>query len=297
MNFNKKGINTTIVALTIVLIVVIVAAAAYIAVSPGKTNTVTQTTTKTNTVTSLSTSTSISTSVTTATSASPTYYPLTLQAGGSTFVNPVMQVWAQSFKQFTNGIVQTNYQSVGSGSGITGIEQGTFMFAGSDAPLTTSQWEPYSATAGLNGSLLQIPETLGGVAIFYNLPGVTAHLNFTGPIIADIYVGKIPMWNDPAITTLNPSITFPAQNLTALRSPTMTVSPVLGFRAFLAFRVRTWKTPKSRSSRLPSVARASMMASSRSWTTCLTWTASRPVSLAIRWTMSYLVTGCPLGST
>ena len=216
MNISKKGISTTAVAVTIVLIVVIVAAAAYIAVSPGKTNTVTQTTTKTNTVTSLSTSTStsISTSVTTATSASPTYYPLTLQAGGSTFVNPVMQVWAQSFKQFTNGIVQTNYQSVGSGSGITGIEQGTFMFAGSDAPLTTSQWEPYSATAGLNGSLLQIPETLGGVAIFYNLPGVTAHLNFTGPIIADIYVGKITMWNDPAITTLNPSITFPAQPIT-----------------------------------------------------------------------------------
>ena len=206
MNISKKGISTTTAALTVALIVVIVAAAAYIAVSPGKTNTVTQTTTQTNTVTSLSTSisTSISTSVTTATSAPPTYYPLILEAGGSTFVNPVMQVWATNFEGYTNGAVQTNYQAVGSGAGITGIETGTFMFAGSDAPLTTSQWEPYSATAGLNGSLLQIPETLGGVAIFYNVPGVTVSLNFTGPVLANIYLGTITMWNDPAIAALNP---------------------------------------------------------------------------------------------
>ena len=199
MNLSKKGISTTTAALTVVLIVVIVAVAAYIAVSPGKTNTVTQTTTKTNTVTSLSTS--VTTSVTTATSTAPAYYPLTLQAGGSTFVNPVMQVWAQAFEQYTDSKVLTNYQAVGSGAGITGILKGTFEFAGSDAPVASSQSGNYTS---VNGQLLQIPETLGGVAIFYNIPGVTVNLNLTGPILAKIYLGKITMWNDPAIAALNP---------------------------------------------------------------------------------------------
>jgi len=225
MNLSKKGISTTAVALTVVLIVVIVAAAAYIAVSPGKTNTVTQTTTRTNTVTSLSTSVtvSVSTSVTTATSATPTYYPLTIQGGGGTFVNPVMQVWATSFQQYTNGAVLTNYQAVGSGAGQTGIEQGTFMFAGSDAPLTSSQWQPYSATTGLNGPLLQFPEALGGVAIFYNIPGVTVSLNFTGSVLADIYLGKITTWSDPAIQALNPGC---HAGSTTCILPANTITPV-----------------------------------------------------------------------
>lgn len=194
----SKGISTTIVALTVVLIVVIVAAAVYIAVNPGRTTTVTQTTTKSNTVTSVSTS--VSTSVTTATSVTSTYYPLTLQAGGSTFVNPLMQVWAQNFKLYTNDVVSINYQALGSGAGITGILTGTFMLAGSDAPVSASQLANYTA----NGPLLQIPETLGGVAIFYNIPGVTVSLNFTGPVIAKIYLGEITRWNDNAIAALNP---------------------------------------------------------------------------------------------
>lgn len=155
-----------------------------------------------------------SVAVTTATSATPTYYPLTIQAGGGTFVNPVMQVWATSFQQYTNGAVLTNYQAVGSGAGQTGIEKGTFMFAGSDAPLTSSQWQPYSATTGLNGPLLQFPEALGGVAIFYNIPGVTVSLKFTGPVVADIYLGKITQWNDPTIQALNPTVTLPANPIT-----------------------------------------------------------------------------------
>ena len=212
MNISKKGINTTTVALTVVIIVVIVAAAAYIAVSPGKTNTVTQTTTKTNTVTSLSTS--VSTSVTTATSTSATYYQMILQANGGTFVNPLMQTWASGFQQYTNNVVKLNYQAIGTGAAQTDILANTGAFAGGDAPISAAQIAAAaSADKGL-GALLQFPEALGGVAIFYNLPGVTIHLNLTGPIIADIYVGKITMWNDPAITALNPTITMPAQLIT-----------------------------------------------------------------------------------
>jgi phosphate transport system substrate-binding protein len=111
-----------------------------------------------------------------------------------------MQTWATAFAGYTNGAVQTNYQAVGSGSGITGVLTGLYEFAGSDAPVSASQLSDYTA----NGPFLQIPETLGGVAIFYNVPGVTVSLNFTGPVLAKIYLGTITMWNDPAIATLNP---------------------------------------------------------------------------------------------
>jgi phosphate transport system substrate-binding protein len=132
----------------------------------------------------------------------PTFSPSqTLLAGGSTFVNPVMQDWATGFAKYSNQTVLINYQAVGSSAGITGILNNVFEFAGSDAPVSTTQSTKYTI---LYGPLLQIPETLGGVAIFYNIPGVTVNLNLTGSVIADIYLGKITTWNDPAIAALNP---------------------------------------------------------------------------------------------
>lgn len=131
------------------------------------------------------------------------YEALTLQAGGSTFVNPVMQVWAGGFNDYTNKVVSVNYQAIGSGGGITGILTGTFDFAGSDAPVSASVLANYTAT---KGPLLQIPETLGAVAIFYNIPGVTTSLNLTGPVIAKIYLEQITMWNDPAVLAVNPHV-------------------------------------------------------------------------------------------
>ncbi len=130
-----------------------------------------------------------------------TYNPMTIQAGGGTFVNPLMQTWATAFAEYTGTTVLTNYQAVGSGAGITGILKQTFMFAGSDAPVSASQSANYTA---VYGPLLQFPETLGGVAIFYNVPGVKVSLNFTGSVIAKIYLGTITKWNDPAIAALNP---------------------------------------------------------------------------------------------
>ncbi len=138
------------------------------------------------------------------------YFPETLQGGGSTFVNPVMQVWATSFNQYTNNQVTVNYQAIGSGAGITGIENLNFEFAGSDAPLPPTQLAPYTSKYG---PLIQMPESLGGVAIFYNIPGVSANLNMTGDIIARIYTGNITVWNDPAIQTLNPHVTLPGNTI------------------------------------------------------------------------------------
>src|SRR5271157_4828123 len=224
MNVNRNGVSSAVIAMAVVVVIVIVAAGAYVAMNPGTNTTVTQTvgttntvtntvvTTSVNTVVSTSVNTVVSTSVNTVTTtSSATWYPLTIQGGGSTFVNPVMQVWATSFNQYTNGQVPINYQAIGSGAGITGILKKTFEFAGSDAPVSTTQSANYTA---VNGPLLQFPETLGGVAIFYNVPGVSVSLNLTGKVVADIYLGKITVWNDAKIQSLNPKVTLPANTIT-----------------------------------------------------------------------------------
>ena len=183
----KSAISSTVMAVVAVVIVLAIVAGIYIAYPPG-------TTTVTSTVT---------TGPSTTTGATTTYFATTLQSGGSTFVNPIMQVWVSGFHDFTGGAVQGNYQALGSSAGISGVLKGVFDFAGSDAPPSSSTTANYTAK---NGPLLVIPETLGAVAIFYNIPGVHVSLNLTGPIIAGIYLQKITLWNDPQIMALNPKV-------------------------------------------------------------------------------------------
>ncbi len=193
MNVSQKAaISTATTVAIIVVALVVVGAGAYIAFSPPATNTVTVTTSTNN-----------------STSSSLTYYSTTLQAGGSTFVNPVMLIWVSGFKDFTSGAVNTNYQALGSGAGITGVLKGTFDFAGSDVPVPISTSANYTA---VKGPLLTIPETLGAVAIFYNIPGESKVLNLTGPIIAKIYLQQVTMWNDPAILAINSGANTTALN-------------------------------------------------------------------------------------
>ncbi|HEV2226952.1 MAG TPA: phosphate ABC transporter substrate-binding protein PstS [Nitrososphaerales archaeon] len=188
----KSAISSTVTAAVVIVVILLVVAVIYITKPFGS-------------------------QTSTTTSSTQTWTPLTLQAGGSSFVNPVMQVWAAGFSDYTSGAVKTNYQAIGSGAGITGILKGTFDFAGSDAPVSPSVSSNYTAA---NGPLLQIPETLGAVALFYNIPGVKANLNLTGPIIADIYLQKITLWNDPAIRAINPKVA----DLNATKN--MTIIPV-----------------------------------------------------------------------
>ena len=135
------------------------------------------------------------------TNAKVTYTPYTLQAGGSTFINPMMQVWATAFHQYTQNVVSLNYQAIGSSLGQAGILANTFNFGAGDAPTPVSSYTPVEATYG---PYLQMPEALGGAAIFYNIPGVTVSLNFTGQVLGEIYTGVITTWNDPAIEAINP---------------------------------------------------------------------------------------------
>jgi phosphate transport system substrate-binding protein len=135
--------------------------------------------------------------------------PVTLSAGGSTFINPLMQQWITQFHQ-TYPLISINYQAIGSGAGQQGIFTNTFDFAGSDAPVSDQQLANLSTT----NKLLQIPESLGGVAIFYNIPQLGQRsINLTGGVIAGIYLGQITEWDDPAIATLNPGVTLPHQTI------------------------------------------------------------------------------------
>jgi phosphate ABC transporter phosphate-binding protein len=102
--------------------------------------------------------------------------------------------------------VQIDYPGGGSGAGIKALTDKTVDFAGSDAPLTTSQRE-----AAPNA--LHIPETIGAITVAYNLPGVPTGLKMTGQVVADIYLGTITKWNDQAIQNLNPDVTLPDQNI------------------------------------------------------------------------------------
>ena len=199
MNLYKTGTSGTTIGLVVVLVVVVVAAGAYLALNGGGgTTTVTQTNTQTNTVTNTLTSTATS-----------SYLPsATVNGAGSTLVFPIMSAWTFAYSQVQPNI-QVNYASIGSGNGIAQITAGTVNFGASDAPLTTAQY-----TALPSGSrLLTIPESDSGVVPAYNLPGITAHLNFTGDVLAKIFLGTITSWNDPAIASLNPAVTLPAQTI------------------------------------------------------------------------------------
>jgi len=135
-----------------------------------------------------------------------------LTGAGSTFDFPL---FSKMFADYASlGCkVQVNYQSVGSGAGQTQLLEQTVDFGASDAPMTDKDM-----AKSQNGPILHIPITIGAEAISYNLSSVPAdaHLKFTGPLIADIYLGKITSWDDPAIAKLNPGVSLPHEGITVV---------------------------------------------------------------------------------
>ena len=124
---------------------------------------------------------------------------------GASFVYPVMSKWTSDYRKATK--VQVNYQSIGSGGGIAQIKAGTVDFGSSDAPLKPADLDKFG--------LGQFPSVIGGVVPVVNIPGVTpGKIRFTGPVLADLFLGKIKMWNDPAIAAINPGLTLPATKVT-----------------------------------------------------------------------------------
>jgi phosphate transport system substrate-binding protein len=132
--------------------------------------------------------------------------PIQMTGAGATFPAPIYQKWFNDYQSIGN--VQINYQANGSGGGIKGVTEGTVDFGASDAILSKEQMSAFTSK-NEGHQLLTFPTVMGAVVPSYNVPGVTAELNFTGPILADIFMGKIKKWNDPALAKINSGAKLP----------------------------------------------------------------------------------------
>src|SRR5262245_57552366 len=124
----------------------------------------------------------------------------TISGAGSTFVQPLVSQWISPVGSAFG--INLQYSGVGSGAGITAVTNRTVDFGASDAPLSPDQ---FSACKGC----VQIPWALSATSIAYNLPGINCVLRLTGPVLADIYLGKVSAWDDPAIKSLNSKCNLP----------------------------------------------------------------------------------------
>jgi phosphate transport system substrate-binding protein len=128
-----------------------------------------------------------------------------LNGAGATFPYPIYSKWFADYAA-TSG-VKINYQSIGSGGGIRQLTEGTVDFGASDAPMSDAEM------AKLKSPVLHFPTVLGAVVITYNIPGVTKAIRLTGPVVADIFAGKITKWNDGQIASLNKGLKLPASDI------------------------------------------------------------------------------------
>jgi len=132
-----------------------------------------------------------------------------LNGAGATFPYPIYSKW---FNEYHNqhSDIQINYQSIGSGGGIRQVQAGTVDFGATDGPMTDEQ------IAQSKVKVLHIPTVLGAVVPAYNILGVSGEVKFTAEALAGIFLGRISKWNDKAITSANPGINLPDQNITVV---------------------------------------------------------------------------------
>jgi phosphate ABC transporter phosphate-binding protein/phosphate ABC transporter permease protein PstC len=129
-----------------------------------------------------------------------------LNGAGATFPFPLIDTWRVEYQKIKPEI-NINYQSIGSGGGVKQFTEKIVDFGATDAPLTSLEMEKAREA-------VHIPETIGSIIVSYNIPEVPDKgLKLTGPILADIYLGKITKWNDSQIQKLNPDLLLPAQNI------------------------------------------------------------------------------------
>jgi len=131
-----------------------------------------------------------------------------INGAGATFIYPMMSKWAAEYDKVKG--VEVNYQSIGSGGGIQQMTAKTADFGSSDGPMNDEQLQK---ARDMGGEVLHIPLAMGAVVPAYNLEGTTEPLTFTGPLLADIFLGKIKKWNDNAIRDLNPNVILPDKDI------------------------------------------------------------------------------------
>ena len=141
------------------------------------------------------------------TAAPATAQKVQINGAGATFPYPIYSKWFSEYNKL-HPEVEINYQSIGSGGGIRQVINQTVFFGATDGPMTPEQLQ------AAPGRILHFPSVLGGDVPVYNIPGVETELKFTGPLLADIFLGKITKWNDPAIAKLNPGVKLPGTDIT-----------------------------------------------------------------------------------
>ena len=129
-----------------------------------------------------------------------------INAAGATFPEPIYNKWFLEYAQ-AHPSVHINYQPIGSGGGLQQTSEGTVDFGASDMPV------PDDKIAAAKVKFTNLPTVLGAVVPVYNIPGVSQTLNFSGDVLADIYLGKIKMWNDPRIAKDNPGVNLPGKGI------------------------------------------------------------------------------------
>ena len=160
-----------------------------------------------------------------------TSFAADMTGAGATFPYPIYAKWAEGYKAATgNGL---NYQSVGSGAGIKQIKAKTVDFGASDMPLKADELD--------KEGLMQFPAIMGGVVAVVNVDGVTpGQLKMTGPVLADIYMGKITKWNAAPIAALNPGVKLPDTDITVVHRADSSGTSFL-WTDFLAKTSPAWK--------------------------------------------------------
>jgi len=134
-------------------------------------------------------------------------FAMEITGAGATFPYPIYAKWAEAYKSKTGN--ELNYQSIGSGGGIKQIQNRTVDFGASDMPMKPEELDK-------NG-LMQFPTVIGGDVPVINLKGIKpGEMRLTGPVLADVYLGKIKKWNDPAIAALNKGLNLPDQDITVV---------------------------------------------------------------------------------
>ena len=157
-----------------------------------------------------------------------------LTGAGATFPYPLYSKWFSEYARVTG--IKINYQSIGSGGGIRQLSESTVDFGASDGPMSDEEM-----AKAKGGPVLHIPTTLGADVVTYNLPGVTTPLKVTPDVIAAIFMGRIKKWNDSRITSLNPGVSLPNQDILVVHRSDGSGTTYI-FTDYLTAAVPAWKT-------------------------------------------------------
>jgi phosphate transport system substrate-binding protein len=156
-----------------------------------------------------------------------------LNGAGATFPAPLYQKWFDEYSKLTQ--VQVNYQPIGSGGGIKGVQDQTVDFGATDAPMTDEQLK-----AARGGEIFHIPTALGAIVPTYNIPNVKTKLKFTADTLAGIFLGDIQKWNDPKLVADNPDLSSVNQDIVVVHRSDGS-GTTFGFTDYLSTASKDWQ--------------------------------------------------------